>query len=590
MTQHVVYTFSGHDTSAPYTITNYGAGGSSYDGTGLQSAYPYSAWDGWASRNGHGTWGPFSASSYRFKQPNGSYNNMADVHSWQIGFYMNAYNTTYNFNHLWDKAYGAYVVKLHGDNAGGSYNWWIEVTREQTGAPGYPVYWTARTTKIETGHNYYVQISANMPSNHNPQSAASGNVHIHIAKDDGSPVHQTIEFGCDGYVGTSWFNDTNDPNNVMIGNSPENGYQHNAYYWIVREDNTAINWDTAGDWATDKALWSTSVDTQISISASSLTPPLDSTYTISGTLQTVGGTKLANKSLDVYWSVDDGDTWNVEFDFVTTDVNGHYSYNQTAIADEWEFVVYAGESGYNNCLSSVVKVYGSAGNAAWTESTIPHTTFAPLAPTVSVGVGYAQTTIPGTALGVLAPFVTVNESPNVDVSTIPGAHLGVIAPTAVGEIVATPATIEGGGFEAIPVYGDILGFFEYAFPTTIENEIAECDDATAHHIGQLSTEAHPTVVNTEIIAQYISANISLLVTPAVVDSTSIAVVAPDHIYVENPVVLEVDAIITEALGQLCRHDLQVPDNIPVNAEIAETVTLTGIITESETLELEVSVE
>ena len=142
----------------------------------------------------------------------------------------------------------------------------------------------------------------------------------------------------------------------------------------------------------------------------------------------------------------------------------------------------------------------------------------------------------------------------------------------------------------IPVYGDILGFFEYAFPTTIENEISECDDATAHHIGQLSTEAHPTVVNTEIIAQYISANISLLVTPAVVDSTSIAAVDPDHIYVENPVVLEVDAVITEALGQLCRHDLQVPDNIPVNAEIAETVTLTGIITESETLELEVSVE
>lgn len=249
MVQHVVYSFAEHDTSAPYTITNHGTGSTTYDGVGLTGAYPGTDHDDYASRNSHGTWGPLDTTA-RIKQPNATYNINQNVHSWQFAFYQNGDSADATYAHLWDKAYGAYTVQLHQVSGG----WWVEVYRA-TASSGN-AYWTAQTTDIETGSNYYVQVSANMPTN--PQSAAVGNVHIHIAKDGGAPVHQTLGFARIG-SDTTWRDDTDTNNHCIIGNSPATGYNHNAYYWIIREDTTALNWDSAGDWGTDSTLWGTPV-------------------------------------------------------------------------------------------------------------------------------------------------------------------------------------------------------------------------------------------------------------------------------------------------------------------------------------------
>ena len=333
----ILYTFAQNST----TITNSGSGGTSGNGTANFS--------GWHATNGNGApypyYGTFSAAGDAIAIPNTSYNTSgtgAFVHSWEIGFWLaGAGNNA--VQRIYDKAWGGFSIQIQS-----GYLMFIRATATS----GSYVYWQATTTPLTAGHTYYIEVAVNLPAN--PQSCAAGNVSMRIGTDLGAPVQQAQNAPVKYNAATSWYNDSGA---AALGNCSAGctGYNCNFAVMVYREFNgEAKNWATYSDWSADVVRWNPAVATTISCNPSTTTPNIGQNYTVTGTLQTTGGVKLAGKSIDVWYSTDNEGTWHVATAYCTTDSNGNYSYTQNGIASpgEYEYVAFEGDAGHNASNSS----------------------------------------------------------------------------------------------------------------------------------------------------------------------------------------------------------------------------------------------
>ena len=362
----ICYTFAQNSR----TIANVGSGGTSGNGA--------ANFDGWHATNGNGApypwYGLFTAGEV-IAIPNTSYNSSgtgAFVHSWEIGFWLNgAGNNT--IQKLYDKAWGGFSIQIQS-----GYLMFIRATANS----GSYVYWQATTTAMPAGHTYYVEVAVNLPAN--PQSCTAGNVSMRIGVDLGAPVQQAQNAPVKYNAATSWYNDSGA---AALGNCSAGctGYNCNCGVMIYREFNgEAKNWASYSDWSADMVRWDPAVATTISSNPSTTTPYIGSAYTVTGTLQTTGGVKLAGKSIDVWYSTDGEGTWHVAYGYCTTDSNGNYSYTQTGIASpgEYEYVAFEGDAGHNASNSS-----GSVWHAVGQKK--PTTiTFTPSTTTPTVGTQF----------------------------------------------------------------------------------------------------------------------------------------------------------------------------------------------------------
>lgn len=301
--------------------------------------------------------GPFSNAQYRLKQPNAAWNTNVNNQSWQFGFYFNGTGANASNQYIWDKAYGAYVIKLQLISS----VWRVVVYRAHASGGANYSYWVAGTTALTPGHTYYVQISAAMPTN--PQSAAAGNLHIHIATDQADPVHQTVTYAKSGTSDTTWYNDSDATNGLMLGNSPATNYNFNAYFWIIRSDSTARNWDGAnGEWATDKTLWDPKVATEITCYADDATPIPGQSVRFSGILQTIDGVKIAGAPVYLWHCLVGGcpsSGWEITADMDTTRANGYYEIYVDVPSSPGTYYYgteYAGDATHYNASSLPVTV------------------------------------------------------------------------------------------------------------------------------------------------------------------------------------------------------------------------------------------
>ena len=332
----ILYTFAQNST----TITNSGSGGSSGNGTANFS--------GWHATNGNGApypwYGLFTAGEV-IAIPNTSYNSSgtgAFVHSWEIGFWLNGAGNN-AIQRLYDKAWGGFSIQIQS-----GYLMFIRATATS----GSYVYWQATTTPVSAGHTYYVEVAVNLPAN--PQSCTASNVSMRIGVDLGAPVQQAQNAPVKYNAATSWYNDSGA---AALGNCSAGctGYNCNCGVIIYREFNgEAKNWASYSDWSADVVRWDPAVATTISCNPSTTTPNIGAAYTVTGTLQTTGGVKLAGKSIDVWYSTDNEATWHVAYGYCTTDSNGNYSYTQTGMASpgEYEYVNFEGDAGHNSSNSS----------------------------------------------------------------------------------------------------------------------------------------------------------------------------------------------------------------------------------------------
>jgi hypothetical protein len=350
------------------TITNTGSGGSSGNGQANFSA--------WHATNGNGApypyYGPFSAGGDAIVIPNTSYNTAgtgAFVHSWEIAFWYSGPGVNGTVSKIYDKAWGAFSIYIQGG--------YIIFLRAGASA-GSSVYWTSNRA-LATGKTYYIQVSVNIPAS--PQSCAANNVSIWVGEtpSGGTPVAPTatsvaMTKNCSD---SSWHN-TDSGYDAAIGNCSAGctSYNTNLDLIIYREfSSEAKNWSSYSDFAADSVRWNPSVATTISCTPTTLTPILGQVYTVSGTLQTTAGVKLAGKSLDVWYTTDE-ETWHAADGYCTTDANGNYSYEQTAIALEDEYVVFEGDTGHNSSASPIFKSRGQKMPTSITMS--PSTTTPPV--------------------------------------------------------------------------------------------------------------------------------------------------------------------------------------------------------------------
>jgi hypothetical protein len=377
----ILYTFAQNSK----TITNTGSGGSSGNGTANFS--------GWHATNGNGApypyYGIFSAAGDAIAIPNTSYNSSgtgAFVHSWEIGFWLQgAGNNT--VQKIYDKAWGGFAIQIQS-----GYLMFIRATA----ASGSYVYWQAPTTPLTAGHTYYIEVSVNLPAN--PQSCTAGNVSMRIGTDLGAPVQQAQNAPVKYNAATSWYNDSGA---AALGNCSAGctGYNCNCAVMIYREFNgEAKNWAAYSDWSADVVRWNPAVATTVSSNPSTTTPNTGAAYTVTGTLQTTSGTKLAGKSIDVWYSTNSEGTWSVARGFTTTDSNGNYSYIQHGVASpgEYEYVAFEGDAGHNASSSSAWHAVGQKTPTSITMS--PSSTTPPIGTPFTLsgvlsamGVGLAST-------------------------------------------------------------------------------------------------------------------------------------------------------------------------------------------------------
>jgi hypothetical protein len=168
---------------------------------------------------------------------------------------------------------------------------------------------------------------------------------------------------------TAWYNDS--VGNANIGNystagacpNTSHGYWLNGVLYIYRQYDQYSDFGYgAGSYNTDKWRWlgQTLTPTQVSINATTYIPQLGSIYQMYGRLQTTGGVAVPNQPLTVFWSTDGMSTWHFVDGLASTDSNGDYSYNQTAIANIWEHVEFYGNTSYGLCVSGDINVIGTA--------------------------------------------------------------------------------------------------------------------------------------------------------------------------------------------------------------------------------------
>jgi hypothetical protein len=339
MTEYIVYTFAENSTS----ITNHGGGGSGYNGYSPSDLYHLNG-----NGNGYSYYGDMSGSNY-ISIPGGSYNNTILNHSWEMGFYVNASSPQYA--KLWDAACGAFSIQIHSG--------YVEVIRVTAG--GGEWWWTCQTTPMYPGHDYYVTVAVAMPSN--AGSCATSNVHVHIATDQGSPVHQAISFGGSG--SGNW-HDSSGTKYLNQYSCSLGSYDFNCSWFVYREFDSAVNWDNASDWSADIVRWTppaAKVNTSVSCSPSTTTPLIGANYTISGRLtRSDNGAGIPSIPLNIFYSTDSEGTWQVAYSYCTTDGSGNYSYTQTGMAapGEYEYVSFPGNGSYNGCNSGAIHVTGQA--------------------------------------------------------------------------------------------------------------------------------------------------------------------------------------------------------------------------------------
>jgi hypothetical protein len=510
------YTFAENST----TIANHGSDGGALNGTANRNTYYY-------QQNGYGQYGPFNQSGDMIAVPSATNDNdpATRTHSFEIGMYYNGHGSNATYAKLWDKGLGGIYI---GTQMSGG----VPHLIVYFATTGTQVYWVSSSWYFTIGHYYYVEVSWQIPST--PSGCTAGNVHVHVAADYAAPAHIAMNFS--GAGSGSW----NSPNNnVTFMNYRAGGYNFDAYLYIVREYNVAINWDTGTDWNTDVARWTPKVNTSISIAASNYNPPLGTTYQIYGTLQTTTGVKIAGAPIYTWYTLDE-QTWQRWPDPVaTTDVNGYYSFNQVGVPLEDFWTIYDGDASYNGCSSSIIQTRGISVNATAYPGVITVEAI-PIAPS------YGDYVYPN-VVGVEAAPIN------------PSLGLGINA-TVIG-IECAPGV----------VYPDILGQYEFAFPQRIQVDA----EARSMLVSLLSTQVLPPVLEPEMQPRnYDFVEISQPA-PATSAGSECGVLDPT-VLIDNPLVIEVDAILE--------------DIIEADAEIDDAAGIGMTINENIELELEVTTE
>jgi hypothetical protein len=271
--------------------------------------------------------------------------------TYEFAFYYSA-STGAQFQKLLDRAYGGFGIYI-------DYTWSCLTVNRYTTSGGAR-WWSAHTTPLTPGHNYYVQVAWN--SSAGPGGAAPT---IYIAKDSAAPVHQTpLESGGTGTG--SWYDDSvgcgnlgNTSSNTKPCSSANTAWANIALR-IYRQWDSVLDLSGGGSYQSDKYRWlgTPTQATQVSCVASNTHPLLGSVYTVSGTLQTTSGVRLANKPLDVRYSLTGVLPFSTASNYTTTDSQGNYMYYQTAQPQEWEYVVFQAQPGYALCNSQNIYVVG----------------------------------------------------------------------------------------------------------------------------------------------------------------------------------------------------------------------------------------
>ncbi len=235
------------------TWVNFGAAGASYN------AYVSTPGLFRTLSNGHSYWGDMGQNDF-ISIPAGSATNNQNTASWEVGFHY-AGMTCQRFQKIWDKAYGAFMIKI--DTCEGPNKGYLTIYRATTGGSGARWYKPIDTV-LRVGHNYYVQIAWD-------SRAGPGNEQyptIWIGEDGNAPVRQTHWDEIGGLEGTgSWYNDAQGPAN--LGNTaPGCGVSVSAKtswlnggFFAYQQYNSIVDFSKGGSWNTDKLAWTATTPT-----------------------------------------------------------------------------------------------------------------------------------------------------------------------------------------------------------------------------------------------------------------------------------------------------------------------------------------
>jgi hypothetical protein len=235
------------------TWVNNGAAGASYN------AYVSTPGLFRTQSNGHPYWGDMGQNDF-ISIPAGSATNNQNTASWEIGFRYTGM-TCQRFQKIWDKAYGAFMIKI--DTCEGPNKGYLTIYRATTGGSGARWY-KPTDTVLRADHNYYVQIAWD-------SRAGPGNEQyptIWIGEDGNAPVRQTHWDEIGGLEGTgSWYNDAAGPAN--LGNTASgNGVSASAKtswlnggFFVYRQYNSIVDFSNGGSWNTDKLWWTATTPT-----------------------------------------------------------------------------------------------------------------------------------------------------------------------------------------------------------------------------------------------------------------------------------------------------------------------------------------
>ena len=229
------------------TWVNFGSAGASYN------AYVSTPSLFRTLPNGHPYWGDIGQNDF-ISIPDGNATNNQNTASWEIGFHY-AGMTCQRFQKIWDKACGAFMIKI--DTSEGPNKGYLTIYRATTGGSGARWY-KPMDTVLRVGHNYYVQIAWD-------SRAGPGNEQyptIWIGEDGNAPVRQTHWDEIGGLDGTgSWFNDAQGPANLGntasgcgVSASATTSWLNGGFY-VYRQYNSIVDFSKGGSWNTDKLAW-----------------------------------------------------------------------------------------------------------------------------------------------------------------------------------------------------------------------------------------------------------------------------------------------------------------------------------------------
>jgi hypothetical protein len=506
---------------------NWGSDGTTYTGTANANHY--------GTQYGQPYYGVGWYGSEHISVPSGTKNSYPAnrQQSLEIGLKYNGLGVNGTYGHLWDK--GAGGVSVGYQVISGQPHLVVYFTTS-----GNPAYWISDSWYFTAGHNYYLQIAWGLPA---PASCTNGNVHVHIGGDLNAPQHISMN---NWQAGTgSWYNDAG--SGLMLGNYPGNNYNFSSSFYVMREFDTKQNWDSYSDWASDLYRWSPTQDTSISCATSNPTPPIGANYNITGTLQTMGGTKLSGKTV-IYWRSTDKANWS-NVGTSTTDGNGNFTKAFTAVAGTVYYGSnFAGDSGYNASSSAQQpSVTGQSVNASAYPAVIT-TEAKPIAP------GYGDAVYPNVISCEAAPLdgITLNLGVN---ATVVGCECDVIL-----------------NDEGMNCYPDILGQQTYCFPPGIQLDAQAMDML----VSLLSTQVLPGVLEPECGP---STNYQFVMVSEDAPTNNVGAecgVLDPIVKIDYPEILEVDAILEEILE--------------ADAHIEDTIHIPITVTKDLELQLEVTTE